>query len=118
MQSLCLEVLCSLADVAEYERRAGISSWKKSPSRAPKEQVAAFASGHNKALSSTQEGWQGSVFSLTGIPLQFAADRALSQVNILSDLIQPSYTSVKELLFCRCTSHLSFHPRVNSCVLF
>lgn len=106
LQSLCLAVLCSPADSAGRERKARVSSWRKNPSRTLKEQVAASASGHDKALSSNR-AQQGVCFPFTDIALQFTAGKALSLMNLPSDLIQPSYTSGKELLFCRCSSHLN-----------
>lgn len=106
MQSLCLAVLCSPADVAGCEGKAGLSSWRTNPSGTLKEQVAASAPGHNKALSS-HESTAGNVFSLSDVALQFADEKALSHMNLPSDLIQPSCTSGKQLLFYRCSSHLN-----------
>lgn len=67
LQSLRLAVLCSPADAAGCERKARVSSWRKIPSRTLKEQVAASASGHDKALSSSHRAQQGVCFPLLAL---------------------------------------------------
>lgn len=104
--SHCVWQCCVHLLMLECERKAGVSSWKKNPSKLLKSKWPLLPQDTIRHSAAVRRAWQGVCFPLLRFLCKFAADKALSQMNALSDLIQPPYTSVKEL-FCRCTSHLN-----------